>query len=146
MKNKIKTSAVGLVLLATIAVFGLIVGYAIWNTQQGIDDFSPAEIRKLSSLKDSKSDLIKVSFPQKNEKVGGIINVTGIARGGWYFEGEFPVSLEDLKGNELASGIAMAQGEWMTEDFVPFSASLTYRTDSSLSAKIILKRNRILAN
>ena len=51
--------------------------------------------------------------------------LTGEARGSWYFEGSFPVRVEDGSGDNVVEHSAQAQGEWMTEDFVPFAAILS---------------------
>jgi hypothetical protein len=102
------------------------------------DEFIDTSSRQESDL---HRDFIQVSFPQPGEEVGGKINVTGIAKGTWYFEGEFPIDLVDLEGKRLSSASAMAEGEWMTEKFVPFSASLKYETSDTISAKLILRRN-----
>ena len=102
---------------------------------------APAGEKNIPAEKTAYADLIQVSFPISGEKVGGTINVTGIARGTWYFEGEFPVYLTDAEGNQLAWAPARAQGEWMKEDFIPFSASLKYPVGRSAPAKLVLKRN-----
>ena len=51
--------------------------------------------------------------------------LTGEARGSWYFEGIFPVRVEDGSGDNVVEHSAQAQGEWMTEGFVPFAAILS---------------------
>ncbi len=66
--------------------------------------------------------------------------VTGEARGPFYFEASFPVTLTDDKGTVLAQVPAQAQGEWMTEDFVPFKATLTFTT-SATSGTLQLKND-----
>lgn len=86
-------------------------------------------------------EMIQVSFPAPKEKIGGDIFVTGIAKGGWYFEGEFPVTLTDETGKELASVAAMAKGEWMKDEWVPFSAHLKYRVSDAKPAKLVLAKN-----
>ncbi len=59
------------------------------------------------------------------EPISDSLTVTGEARGYWFFEASFPVILEDVDGNEISTGIATAEGEWMTEEFVPFTVTLT---------------------
>ncbi len=44
----------------------------------------------------------------------------------WYFEATFPIRLLNEAGREIAVGYASADGEWMTEDWVPFTAELTF--------------------
>jgi glucose/arabinose dehydrogenase len=53
---------------------------------------------------------------------------TGRARGTMFFEASFPVVVTDSSGVVVARGIAEAQSDWMTEDFVPFVVTLTMVT------------------
>lgn len=76
--------------------------------------------------KDDKSNLIRVSSPQPNQEIASPLTITGEARGTWFFEASFPVVLTDGDGRIIAEGHAEALGEWMTENFVPFRATLTF--------------------
>jgi hypothetical protein len=88
-----------------------------------------------------KADLIVIDSPRPNELIKGLVSVSGRARGPWYFEASFPVVLVDENGNELATAIAQAEGEWMTENFVPFKASLNIPDSFNGKAKLILKKD-----
>jgi hypothetical protein len=73
-----------------------------------------------------KQDLIQIDSPRPNQKITSPLIIEGRARGFWFFEGDFPVNIYDKEDNLIATGIATAQGEWMTEDFVEFKAELTF--------------------
>lgn len=73
-----------------------------------------------------KSDLIVVSSPVKGSEISSPLRISGRARGKWFFEGSFPVELVDEFGNTIAVGNVASQGEWMTEDFVPFLGTLQF--------------------
>ncbi|TSC62065.1 MAG: hypothetical protein G01um101448_178 [Parcubacteria group bacterium Gr01-1014_48] len=73
-----------------------------------------------------KSDLIMVTTPVSGATVGSPLTVSGEARGTWYFEASFPIDVLDTDGNVLGQGFAEAQGEWMTEEFVPFTGTITF--------------------
>ncbi|MFH1632304.1 MAG: Gmad2 immunoglobulin-like domain-containing protein [bacterium] len=75
-----------------------------------------------------KFDLIMVDSPRPNQLVESPLSITGQAVGNWYFEATFPVVLVDWDGLIIAEGYATAEGEWMTEDFVPFTATLEFET------------------
>lgn len=77
-----------------------------------------------------KTDLIRLDSPRPNQSVKSPLTITGEARGYWFFEASFPVVLADWDGRIIAEGIATAEGEWMTENFVPFTATLEYTLDS----------------
>ncbi len=74
----------------------------------------------------SLDDLIVVDSPLPGATVSSPLTITGKARGNWYFEASFPVVLTDWDGRIITQGIAQAQGEWMTADYVPFTATLTF--------------------
>ncbi|MBU0998995.1 Gmad2 immunoglobulin-like domain-containing protein [Patescibacteria group bacterium] len=78
-----------------------------------------------------KTDLIRVENPRPNQIIESPLLITGEARGNWFFEADFPVVLVNWDGLIIAQGIATAQGEWMTTDFVPFMATLTFTVDEN---------------
>ncbi|MEX0916896.1 MAG: Gmad2 immunoglobulin-like domain-containing protein [Candidatus Spechtbacterales bacterium] len=88
-----------------------------------------------------KQDIIRVDSPRPNEIVGSPLAITGMARGPWFFEASFPVRLLDENGDELASGIATADGEWMTEEFVPFTAELEFLLSGNGKGTLILEKD-----
>lgn len=67
--------------------------------------------------------------------------VSGQARGSWFFEASFPVRLMDGNGKELATGIAQAEDDWMTEDFVPFSVELTVPKITTNTGSLVLVKD-----
>lgn len=73
-----------------------------------------------------KADLIRLDSPRPNQIITSPLTITGQARGTWFFEASFPVILTDWDGKIIAQTVATAQGDWMTEDFVPFSATLEF--------------------
>lgn len=72
------------------------------------------------------ADLITVGNIVKNQKIASPLTVTGTARGTWYFEASFPAELKDADGKTIAQVPAQAQGDWMTTEFVPYKAVLTF--------------------
>jgi hypothetical protein len=67
--------------------------------------------------------------------------IEGRARGNWYFEASFPVYLLSATGDTLAVRPAQAEGEWMTEAFVPFKVSLTFTPPASATGTLVLARD-----
>ena len=88
-----------------------------------------------------KGDVIQVSAPQPNAVVTSPMTITGQARGTWYFEASFPVKLYDGYGRLLGSVPAQAQSDWMTEDFVPFKATLSFAVPSTDSGTLVLEND-----
>ncbi len=88
-----------------------------------------------------KGDLIVLDFPKPNQKIVSPLNLKGKARGSWFFEAQFPIELFDSKGNQIATVPAKAIGEWMSPDFVNFTATLTFTKPDSLKGELILKKD-----
>ncbi len=87
------------------------------------------------------SDMIRVDTPKADETVTSPLTVSGAARGHWYFEADFPVKLYDGAGSLLAAVPAQAQGDWMTEEFVPFTATLTFDPPQTGTGTLVLEKD-----
>lgn len=84
---------------------------------------------------------IHVTSPSPNQVVASPLTITGEARGTWYFEASFPVKLLDGNGNQIAIAPAQAQSDWMTENFVPFSVTLTFAQPSTPTGTLVLEKD-----
>ncbi|HUE96450.1 MAG TPA: Gmad2 immunoglobulin-like domain-containing protein, partial [Longimicrobiaceae bacterium] len=91
---------------------------------------------------DEHADLIRLESPEPLAVIESPLQVTGRARGGWYFEASFPLVLVNWDGLIIAEGYATAEGEWMTGEFVPFSGSIEFETpDYGERGALILQRH-----
>lgn len=91
-----------------------------------------------------KIDFIKLETPRPNEEIKSPLVIKGQARGSWFFEASFPVFLTDWDGKIIAQGIASAKSDWMTTEFVPFEATLTFSADKNVysnKGSLILKKD-----
>lgn len=93
------------------------------------------------SYKNATSDLIVVELPFPDAVVGKEFSAIGRARGYWFFEASFPIQVVDKNGNVLATAIAQAQDDWMTENFVPFKADIKIPESYIGPATLILKKD-----
>jgi len=91
--------------------------------------------------KDTLNDFIRVSSPKENDLLVSPLHVRGEARGYWYFEASFPVKLLDSNGKELYVGPIQADGEWMTEDFVPFDSTVVFTQPQTKTGVLVLQRD-----
>jgi hypothetical protein len=95
----------------------------------------------------SSSTLIVAESPLPNTAITSPVSITGKARGTWYFEATFPIEIIDAKDNVVGQGAAQAQGDWMTQDFVPFTASITFTKQPTGSVgTIVLKKDNPSGN
>lgn len=88
-----------------------------------------------------KDDLIKVNNLKLNQAVESPLELEGEARGSWYFEASFPVKIFDENNNLLGFALAQAQGEWTTEEFVPFEVSLSFSTSTTKKGTLVLEKD-----
>jgi len=101
-------------------------------------------VQNFGSASGGKSDLIVVTSPTSGALVDNPITVTGEARGYWFFEGSFTMVVVDWDGRIIGEGYATAEGEWMTEDFVPFTGTVSYDVPAdtpSMRGAIIFKKD-----
>jgi hypothetical protein len=87
------------------------------------------------------SDLIIVEAPSENSIISSPLQITGKAVGYWFFEADFPVRLYDANDSLLATAIAMAKGEWMTENFVPYSATMKFTKPATKTGKLVFEKS-----
>lgn len=91
-----------------------------------------------------KADLILLKNPNINQEISSPLTVTGLARGYWFFEASFPVVLTNWDGLIIAEGVATAEGEWMTEAFVPFTANLEFVSPYTMDSPDFMQRGSLI--
>lgn len=85
---------------------------------------------------------VVVDSPKPNEVLSSTtLMVTGKARGGWFFEGSSPVELRDSSDNTLVLVPTQTADNWMTDEFVPFTATLTFPKQPAGSKGTLILRN-----
>lgn len=151
-----------LLLIIVLIIAGL-AGYLDWKKRNAVEESEVASCTQEAKLCPdgsyvgrsglkcefapcSKESLIRVFSPIANTEVTSPLLILGEARGFWFFEASFPVFLVDWDGRIIAQGIATAQDEWMTEDFVPFTAKLEFQKpefigDFSKHGALIFKKD-----
>jgi type II secretory pathway pseudopilin PulG len=88
-----------------------------------------------------KGVTIQVDSPKKDSQVTSPLTITGMVPGSWSFEADFPVQLKDGGGNVVAQATAKLQGDWMTEDLVPFEATLTFTSPGGGAGTLVLQKD-----
>lgn len=94
-----------------------------------------------SPTENSLDDIIQILTPHPDVTITSPLTITGKARGIWYFEASFPAILKDENGTILAQMPVQAQGDWMTEDFVPFSVSMIFSEPTTATGTLILQKD-----
>ena len=90
---------------------------------------------------DTYDSLIQVFLPLPNQQVASPLKVSGKAVGNWYFEASFPIMILDANGEKLGVVPAQAQSDWMTTEFVPFEATLTFDKPTTKTGTLVLMKD-----
>lgn len=70
---------------------------------------------------------INIEYPTIGvDKVQPIFEVKGSASNSWFFEGSFPVTIEDAAGKKVGGGVAQTKNDWTTENNLNFVAKLSF--------------------
>jgi hypothetical protein len=130
------------------------IGACTAGDQESQEDQEPLPESTVEVVMDSASytsirgdtGVIRLVSPRPNEVVRSPLAIRGEARGNWFFEASFPVTLTNWDGLIIADGIATARGEWMTTDYVPFEAVLDFERpedigDFSRRGSLILQKD-----
>lgn len=116
------------------------IGKSTWINYDATNNLISELIKNITEK--GSGDLISVIYPKANDKIVSPLIITGEARGNWYFEASFPVTLTDWDGKIIAEGVATAKGDWMTTNFVPFMATLNFtRPDYGEKGFLIFKKD-----
>lgn len=92
-------------------------------------------------LLSATSSEVIIASPQPGATVHSPLTISGQAKGNWFFEATLPVRLEDTNGQVIASSPGQAQSDWMTTEFVPFTATLEFTTTATRGYLVISKDN-----
>lgn len=96
--------------------------------------------RKFDEAESVQPEVV-VTYPPYGDLVTSPLTVTGTARGNWFFEASLPVTLKDDQGNILVKTPATTQSDWMTTDFVPFSATLNFDPGTAQYGVLIIEKD-----
>ncbi|MBU3668708.1 MAG: hypothetical protein FGM57_01930 [Candidatus Taylorbacteria bacterium] len=129
-EKKILTITVASIIVLFVICFAFFVLLGDQNNEEGSAGEKPKTlVEKIPGLPEGAyvhpEGKIFVTSPKKNDIVANTFTVQGMARGFWFFEASFPVSVIDATGAVVGQGVAKAEGDWMTENFVPFTVEIS---------------------
>ena len=101
------------------------------------------ETRELIEITASfKDGFIYLVSPMPGQIITSPLKITGLARGTWFFEGDFPVIVLDGENNTLATGYCTANGDWMTTDYVGFEGLIKFdKADNGEKGALLLRKD-----
>ena len=152
-------STLSIILAASLIVALAVAGWFAWlhyqsDNQKPADQTSPTQVEDetnnqppMDSPKSSTSytteggTQITVTQPLSGSSVSSPLAVTGTVPGSWSFEASFPVRLLDASRQEITTGSAHLNGNWMTDQQVPFTAQLEFSAPATNSGYLILEKS-----
>ena len=130
--------------ILTIVVVMVVAGAGLagWYLKQGPTEQNQNQQNKPNTNPPTQANNdITVSSPQPNQVITSPLAISGQAKGTWYFEASFPIKLLDGNGTQIAQTIATAQADWMTTNFVPFTALLTFSTPGTATGTLVFMKD-----
>lgn len=85
--------------------------------------------------------VLRLDDPVQGVALSSPLTIRGQVPGTWSFEASFPVELRAADGSLLAQEPAQLQGDWMTEDYVPFEVVLTFDAPDQKTGTIVLRKD-----
>lgn len=101
------------------------------------------EVKDWNPKKDAMplDSMIRVTSPGANATISSPFTINGEARGGFFFEAVFPVTLTDEDGNVLVKHYAKAQESWMQPGFVDFTSEIAFDAPAGTRAWLKLEND-----
>ena len=93
------------------------------------------------SYNNTSESMIFITSPKPGDNMTSTVIIKGFALGAWYFEGVFPVVVENDTGMEIAEGQGKANGDWTSQGFVPFTAEVDVKAPYTGNATVVLKKD-----
>ena len=109
------------IIILSVLVLALAI-YSFYLPKKEVVEVIDEPITEKITYNNASTDNIQVELPFPGAVTGKEFIVIGKARGTWFFEASFPIDVLDKDGKILVQTYATAQGEWMTQDFVPFKS------------------------
>ncbi len=122
-------------------IFLLIIAVSCKN-EKSSETTSPSTVtpEKKEVSNDTINDLLRVTHPAEGQLITSPLEITGEARGYWFFEATASVELLDGNMDQVVEKYITATGEWMTEDWVPFSDTINFEFPSTANGYLIMHK------
>lgn len=133
-----------IIILLALGVTFLLLGFVKdkdVDTSVGNEQVVPDTSDEAFSVTSLKGIKIFVNHPVQNTVVTSPLKITGKAPGNWFFEASAPVMITDANGLIVGQSYIMAQGEWMTTEYVPFEGIVTFTKPQGDHGFLILKKD-----
>ncbi|OGG50329.1 hypothetical protein A3C18_00245 [Candidatus Kaiserbacteria bacterium RIFCSPHIGHO2_02_FULL_54_11b] len=128
-------------LISALTIIVIVLAWVLFSTPAPVEAPTATSTPPIATTTLPLAKRVVVTSPKANATVGKIFVVSGAAPGPWFFEASFPIKIVDADNNFIGSGIAQAQGEWMTTDQVTFTSTITLTGSYTGPATVVLLRD-----
>jgi len=87
-----------------------------------------------------KGEIVKIKTPRSGYVIGSPLIIEGQVKGSWSFEASFPLELLDANKKLIVEDHATLQGDWMSEEYVSFKATLNFKNPAGLTNGFLVLR------
>jgi hypothetical protein len=132
-----------IIYIVILALVVLVAGFLLYKKSA----YAPANIATLPVASYSGGatvDHIQVVSLKSGDHISSPLEISGLARGSWYFEASFPITVVNWDGLIIGEGYATAQSDWMTEDLVPFTATITFERPENIIAGTYSEKGAVI--
>ncbi|MBP9758239.1 GerMN domain-containing protein [Candidatus Dojkabacteria bacterium] len=144
-----KSFVIFFLLSIIIILLGIILYKLVFtNKSNTTDDLSTPNVtvtsfpsKGINRVFSQKGEELQIFQPDSLSEIKSPLVIEGEVRGVWYFEGTFPIRIEDKDGNLIKQGIAQSSEDWMSDDWVGFRASIDFDVENTTDAKIVFERS-----
>lgn len=120
-----------------------VVAWLLW-TLQTTDETTIQDAPTTSEQPDNLNEPIEaiiITTPIPNAVVTSPLAVTGFVQGTWMFEGTLPIELLDANGQLVSPSFGTANGDWMTENLIPFNARIEFTAPTTTTGWLAVRAN-----
>lgn len=139
------------IILTVLIAAGLAVGTYLWSSQdkatnsnddvnnssQSVQAGDDSQL-KTRQYKSDKGVTIEIDNWADNRSISTPLTITGRVPGNWSSEGRFPVAAVYQGDIGMPGAVAHIQGDWMTEDMVPFEVELRFNEIDDMSGEVTI--------
>ena len=86
------------------------------------------------------SELIQINTPKVGAVIESPLQLSGKAKGYWFFEADAPVKLLDENEELISETYIQAIDDWMTQDWVNFEGNFQFEITSQESGFLVFER------
>jgi len=106
------------------------------------DSLISNRVKNIEEAQEISKGELEIYSPKIGESVNSPLKIIGRVKGGWFFEGSFPVKLMDKKGNIFAESYASSiNGDWMNGGWIEISANVSFLNQSITEGFIVFEKD-----